>query len=232
MNISRRILPTIILSQFCCTSLWFASNGVMGALIQDFELSANAMGNLISAVQFGFISGTLVFAFFTIVDRFSPSKVFFMSALLGGLANLGLIWSENTIITLVISRFLTGFFLAGIYPVGMKIAADYFDKGLGKSLGLLVGALVVGTAFPHLLKGYSFGFSWQYVIVFISFLAIIGGLLMLSFVPNGPYRKASQKLKLNAWLYTAFTCNYSYFACPLAIRHSYHDPRNPFSQGQ
>jgi len=82
----------------------------------------------------------------------------------------------------------------------MKIAADYYDTGLGKSLGFLVGALVVGTAFPHLLKGYSFGFSWQYVIVFISLLALIGGLLMLLFVPNGPYRNPSQKLKLNAWL--------------------------------
>ncbi len=199
MNISRRILPTIIISQFCCTSLWFASNGVMGSLIQDFELSVNAMGNLTSAVQFGFISGTLAFAFFTIADRFSPSKVFFISALLGGLTNLGLIWSENTIITLVISRFLTGFFLAGIYPVGMKIAADYFDKGLGKSLGYLVGALVLGTALPHLLKDVTSSVPWMYVIASTSILAFLGGILMLLLVPDGPYRKPSQKLDISAF---------------------------------
>ena len=187
-------------SQFCCTSLWFAGNGVMADLISTFNLNESALGHITSAVQFGFISGTLVFAILTISDRFSPSIVFFFCALIAALFNLGTILENNSFFSLFILKYSTGFFLAGIYPVGMKIAADYYDKGLGKSLGLLVGALVVGTAFPHLLKGYSFGFSWQYVIVFISFLAIIGGLLMLSFVPNGPYRKASQKLKLNAWL--------------------------------
>lgn len=199
MSVSRRILPVIILSQFCCTSLWFASNGVMGSLVEDFQLSANAMGHLTSAVQFGFILGTLTFAFFTIADRFSPSKVFFVSALLGSLANLGLIWSGNIMTTLIISRFLTGFFLAGIYPVGMKIAADYFDKGLGKSLGYLVGALVLGTALPHLLKDIASSVPWMYVIVSTSILAFIGGLLMWLLVPDGPYRKPSQKLDLSAF---------------------------------
>jgi len=189
-----------VFSQFCCTSLWFAGNGVMADLISTFNLNESALGHITSAVQFGFISGTLVFAILTISDRFSPSIVFFFCALIAALFNLGTILENNSFFSLFILKYSTGFFLAGIYPVGMKIAADYYDKGLGKSLGFLVGALVVGTAFPHLLKGYSFGFSWQYVIVFISFLAIIGGLLMLSFVPNGPHRKASQKLKLNAWL--------------------------------
>lgn len=197
---SKIILPIIVFSQFCCTSLWFAGNGVMADLISTFNLNESALGHLTSAVQFGFISGTLVFALLTISDRFSPSKVFFFCALIAAVFNLGTILENNSFFSLFILKYSTGFFLAGIYPVGMKIAADYYDKGLGKSLGFLVGALVVGTAFPHLLKGYSFGFSWQYVIAFISFLAIIGGLLMLLFVPNGPHRKASQKLKLNAWL--------------------------------
>lgn len=199
MKISRRILPIIIISQFCCTSLWFASNGVMASLMQDFDLSVNALGNLTSAVQFGFISGTMAFAFFTIADRFSPSKVFFASALLGASANLGSLWTENTLITLVISRFLTGFFLAGIYPVGMKIAADYFDKGLGKSLGYLVGALVLGTALPHLLKDLTSSVPWMYVIICTSVLAILGGTLLLLLVPDGPFRKPSQKLDVSAF---------------------------------
>lgn len=186
-------------SQFCCTSLWFAGNGVMTDLISTFNLTESALGHLTSAVQFGFISGTLVFALLTIVDRFSPSKVFFFCALIAAIFNLGTIIESNTFFSLFILKYFTGFFLAGIYPVGMKIAADYFNKGLGKSLGFLVGALVIGTAFPHLLKGYSFGLSWQQIIVYISLLALIGGLLMLVFVPNGPYRKPSQKIKLNAW---------------------------------
>jgi MFS family permease len=199
MNIPKRILPVIVLSQFCCTSLWFAGNGVMGDLISTFSLQESALGHLTSAVQFGFISGTLLFAILTIADRFSPSKVFLISALLGSLFNLGILFSGNTLSSLVVLRFFTGFFLAGIYPVGMKIATDYYDKGLGKSLGFLVGALVVGTAFPHLLKGITALFSWKTVIMSTSTLAVFGGVLMFGFVSDGPFRKASQKVDISAF---------------------------------
>lgn len=159
-----------------------------------FSLSNNALGHLSSSVQFGFIVGTLVFALLTIADRYSPSKVFFWSALAGAGFNLGAILPFNDLATLLGWRFMTGFFLAGIYPVGMKIAADYFQKGLGKSLGFLVGALVLGTAFPHLLKASSLDLSWNIVLMSTSVLAIIGGCLMLFFVPNGPFRKTGQQL--------------------------------------
>lgn len=185
------ILPTIVIAQFLCTSLWFAGNGVLGDLILDFNLTQDVLGHLTAAVQFGFIIGSLLFAILTITDRFSPSRVFFVSALLGAVFNLGTIWSGNNLFTLLVFRFSTGFFLAGIYPVGMKIAADYFDKKLGKSLGLLVGALVVGTALPHLMKEVSGSYPWQMVIVSTSLLAVIGGILVVILVPDGPYRKAS-----------------------------------------
>lgn len=169
----------------------------MSNLIATFQLQENALGLLTSAVQFGFISGTLLFAIFTIVDRFSPSKVFFCSALLGGLFNLFLIYEHQTLFSLMILRFFTGFFLAGIYPVGMKIATDYYDKGLGKSLGFLVGALVLGTALPHLLKDIFSSFSWESVLISTSVLAIFGGFLILIFIKNGPFRKASKSLDLS-----------------------------------
>ena len=196
---SRYILPVIVFAQFCCTSLWFAGNAVMTDLLGTFDLEFTALGHLTSAVQFGFISGTLLFAFLSIADRFSPSKVFFICALFGAIVNLGTVLESNSLGTLILLRFLTGFSLAGIYPVGMKIAADYFDKGLGLSLGYLVGALVVGTAFPHFLKAFDTNVTWQYLIVFISVIASIGGILMLLLVPNGPFRKANQKLQLSAW---------------------------------
>ena len=196
MSKSKYILPVIIISQFCCTSLWFASNGVMTDLVTSFNLSDIALGYLTSAVQFGFIMGTLVFALFTIADRFSPSKVFFFCAILGAFFNLRLIFENQTFLTLIGMRFLTGFFLAGIYPVGMKIATDYYNKGLGKSLGYLVGALVLGTALPHLLKDLMQDYTWKTIIVSISILAAFGGLLMLLFVPNGPYRTAGKKLDI------------------------------------
>lgn len=197
MKIPKSILPIIVISQFCCTSLWFAGNGVMSNLLDVFNLQDNALGHLTSAVQFGFIFGTLIFALFTIVDRFSPSKVFFISAILGAVFNIGCILENQSLYSLISLRFCTGFFLAGIYPVGMKIATDYFDKGLGKSLGFLVGALVLGTALPHLLKDIFVDFSWKSVLISTSSLAVLGGLLMLIFVKNGPFRKPSQTLDLS-----------------------------------
>ncbi len=199
MKIPGHILPLIVVAQFCCTSLWFAGNGVMEDLIRHFNLEAEALGHLTAAVQLGFICGTLFFALFTISDRFSPSRVFFVSALLGALFNLGIFLDGNSLFSLMAFRFLTGIFLAGIYPVGMKIAADYFEKGLGKSLGLLVGALVLGTSLPHLLRGYGTGLSWPLVIWVTSGLALAGGLLILFFVPDGPYRKGSSGLDLSAF---------------------------------
>lgn len=195
----RLILPVIVASQFCCTSLWFAGNGVINDLVINFELEASALGHLTSAVQFGFIIGTLIFAILTIADRFSPSKVFFISAVLGSLFNLGVMWEANNLISLLSLRFLTGFFLAGIYPVGMKIAADYYEKGLGKSLGFLVGALALGTAFPHLLKELTEVYPWKSVMIATSSLALLGGLLMVTLVPDGPYRKPGQKTNLSTF---------------------------------
>jgi MFS family permease len=197
MKISKKILPIIVISQFCCTSLWFAGNGVMDNLATSFQLQEKAIAHLTSAVQFGFISGTLIFALLSIADRFSPSKVFFASAILGALFNLGIIFEQQNLFSLISFRFFTGFFLAGIYPVGMKIATDYYNKGLGKSLGFLVGALVLGTALPHLLKDILINSSWKSVLIFTSALAILGGLLLLFFIKDGPFRKPSKSIDLS-----------------------------------
>lgn len=170
----------------------------MNDLISRFQLAEQALSYLTSSVQVGFIIGTLTFAVLTIADRFSPSKVFFGSAVMGALFNLGIIWEGNVLGSILLTRFCTGFFLAGIYPVGMKIAADYVEKGLGKSLGFLVGALVVGTAFPHLLKELTGAFPWRWVIMTTSGLAVIGGLIMLVLVPDGPFRKESSGFHLSA----------------------------------
>jgi MFS family permease len=203
MKVAKHILPVIVIAQFCCTSLWFASNCVMNELAAAFQFESSALSDLTSAVQFGFIAGTLVFALLTIADRFSPSLVFLLSALAGAALNLCTILEGNTLMSLLFLRFGMGFFLAGIYPVGMKIASDYFDKGLGKSLGFLVGALVVGTALPHLIKGSFEELPWRIILISISILATFGGALIYFFVPNGPYRKSGQKTELTA-IFTVF----------------------------
>jgi MFS family permease len=198
----KRILPIIVVAQFCCTSLWFAGNAVIADIIKAHHLSPSFLAHLTSAVQFGFITGTLVFAILTIADRFSPSLVFLISSLIASTFNLGML-IDMPAASLLVFRFATGFFLAGIYPVGMKIASDYYQKTLGKSLGFLVGALVLGTAFPHLLKSLTASLPWEYVVVTTSAFSIAGGLMLWLTVPDGPHRTPGQGFKPTA-LFTAF----------------------------
>ncbi|MEQ8577014.1 MAG: hypothetical protein RIB63_23300, partial [Fulvivirga sp.] len=98
---SSKIILFIVLSQFCCTSLWFAGNAVLKELVLNFQLPASALGHLTSAVQFGFITGTLVFALLTIADRYSPSTVFLTSALIGAFINLGVLLPNNSLWSLL-----------------------------------------------------------------------------------------------------------------------------------
>jgi len=181
------ILPVIVASQFAGTSLWFAGNAVLGDLQREWGLAPEALGYVTSAVQLGFICGTLVFAFLAIADRHSPRLVFLLCSLAGAAANLGVLGVDGGLTPLLVCRFATGFFLAGIYPVGMKIAAGWYRTGLGNALGFLVGALVLGTAFPHLLKSLGQSWPWASVLIGVSLLAAAGGVLMYWLVPDGPH---------------------------------------------
>jgi MFS family permease len=176
-------LPLIIFSQFTGSSLWFAGNAVIGDLQLDWGLGDQSLAYITSAVQLGFICGTLLFALLLVADRFSPRKVFFCCSLAGAIANVALLAITPGLAALLILRFSTGFFLAGIYPVGMKIAAGWYRQGLGRALGYLVGALVVGTAFPHLIRSSGAELPWQQVIIGVSILATSGGIAMLLAVP-------------------------------------------------
>jgi MFS family permease len=190
----KRVLPIIVISQFFCTSLWFAGNAILPDLAKHFHLENANIAHFISAVQFGFITGTFTFALSGIVDRFVATRIFFVCSILAAFCNISIVVLNTNEVTLLVSRFLTGFFLAGIYPVGMKIASDHYQKGLGKSLGLLVGALVLGTAFPHFLKGFNTNYSWKFVLFATSSLSVLGGLMMVLFVPKGEFSTVSKKI--------------------------------------
>ncbi|PJJ59542.1 MFS transporter [Hymenobacter chitinivorans] len=192
------ILPVLVFAQFAGTSLWFAGNSVLPDLLRRPGLQGASLGGVVSAVQLGFIAGTLVFALLTLADRVPPARLFLLSALLGSLTNLGLLWPELSAAGLLGLRFATGLCLAGIYPVGMKIAADYYAGGLGKALGFLVGALVLGTALPHGLRWLGTGLPWAAVVLATSGLAAGGGILLWLLVPNGPFRRPGSRLEPGA----------------------------------
>src|SRR5687768_5353991 len=109
----KKVLPVIVLSQLCCTSLWFAVNAILPSISPGPD--AGYLADLSSAVQFGFITGTLLFAIFGIADRISPSKVFFIAALIASGFNLAILVPGLNTSGLLVMRWMTGFFLAGIY---------------------------------------------------------------------------------------------------------------------
>lgn len=195
--VPRRILPVIVLSQFAGTSLWFAVNAVMPDLQRAWGLPPGAVGMLTSAVQLGFVAGTLVFALLMLADRFAPSRVFLICSLLGAALNAATVGVQGDFTLLLALRFGVGFLLAGIYPVGMKIAASWYRERLGAVMGVLIGALVLGTALPHGLRALAGdaglpamaggGSPWQAVVLGVSVLAALGGLATAWLVPESPY---------------------------------------------
>ena len=192
----KHILPVIVFAQFAGTSLWFAGNAVVESLIRELGLADSLLGYITISVQAGFIIGTLIFALLNIADRFSPVRVFLVCALSGALLNLVIIWSSSAF-TILAARSATGIFLAGIYPVGIKIASDWHQKGLGKAMGFLVGALVLGTAFPHFLKFVGNDYPWRFVFIGTSIIAASGGLFLFLTVRDGPFRTRSTGMEFD-----------------------------------
>jgi len=172
-------LPLIVAAQFGGTAPWFAGNAVTDAM----QLGAHT-AFLTSIIQLGFITGTLLFALLTLADRFPAPCVFFISCIGAAACNGAVALFPGSLESVATLRFFTGICLAGIYPVGMKIAADLFPAGLGKALGYLVGALVLGTALPHLLRSRVAPGDWQAVLWITSGLALAAGFFVWRLLPR------------------------------------------------
>jgi predicted MFS family arabinose efflux permease len=198
MKVPNRILPIIVFSQFAGTSLWFAGNAIIADLQTAMNVGIDDTGIVTSAIQLGFITGTLLFALLSLSDRYSPRKLFLFCSILGAISNLLVYFIAYDLFSLLVLRFITGFFLTGIYPIGMKIASGWYKKDLGNAIGLLVGALVLGTAFPHLIKSFGGSLHWQQVIFVISAFSLIGGISMYLLVEDGPYISSGTKFNPKA----------------------------------
>lgn len=186
-----RVLPVLVLAQLAGVSPWFAVNAVMPALQRDYGWNAAAVGTLTSAVQLGFIAGTLLFALLAVADRFSPRRVFLLCSLAGAACTLAGAFSAGSFQQLLLWRSATGFFLAGIYPVGMKIASQWFPQGLGGAMGWLIGALVLGSASAHAVRAIGAALPWTMVFHTVAAAAALSGVLLYLALPERP-RPAGQ----------------------------------------
>ncbi len=189
-------LLVLVFAQFAGTTLWLSGNAVSNQI--EAELGVKLGGWLTSAVQMGFILGTLLNAIFAVPERVLSSRLFLFSAVLGALANISIAAFPLNVPLVLISRLFTGLFLAGIYPIGMKIAADWYGKDLGRAMGYLVGALVLGKSFPYLLKGISFELPWKEFLFYISFVSLIGGLLLWLLLPDKPLALQRNQFSIKA----------------------------------
>jgi MFS family permease len=181
-----RALALLSLAELLGMSLWFSASAVVPALRVEWNLSDANVSWLTIAVQLGFVCGTLVSAFLNLPDILSVRYLIAVSVFAGALTNAAFGIYAHGAQTGIAFRFLTGMFLAGVYPPGMKIMATWFQRGRGMALGVLVGALTLGKASPYLVNGLG-SRNWRQNILFISLLALAGGLVVLLFVEDGPY---------------------------------------------
>ena len=187
-------LATIAVAQLLALSLWFSASAVAPQLRDLWNLTAGGEAGLTIAVQVGFVVGAVLSALLNIADIVPSRRLFLISALGGATANLGLLaMTEETVTVMLSLRFLTGVFLAGVYPAGLKVMSGWFKQRRGMALGVLVGALSVGSASPHLIRG--FGLEFRGVVVAASALAVVAALLMQS-VGDGPYEVPTQPFRV------------------------------------
>lgn len=183
---SRSALVAIAISQLLALSLWFSASAVAPQLEIAWGLDIGQVSSLTTMVQIGFVVGALAIAVSNLADAVPSRRLFVISAVVGAVVNMALVTvTEESYALAVAARFITGVALAGVYPSGLKAMAGWFERGRGMAVGVLVGALTLGSASPHLVSGL--GLDWRQVIV-ASTLAAIGGAAVMAFaVEDGPF---------------------------------------------
>ena len=183
-----RTLWLLSLAELLGMGVWFSASAVVPALTSAWQLGDSGRAWLTMSVQIGFVVGAFGSAVLNLADRVSARWLFTASALLAALSTALIPALAGGLGLALPLRFLTGLFLAGVYPVGMKIMATWTREDRGLGIGLLVGALTLGSAMPHLLNIFGGVSDWQLVLYLAAGLAGLGGLIAALFVSEGPYR--------------------------------------------
>lgn len=178
----------LAIAEFLAMAVWFSASATLPSLTREWSLSDSGRAWLTMSVQIGFVSGAFLSAVLNLADRI-PARIFFSLSAFAAAAATALIALASTGPTTALPlRFLTGLFLAGVYPVGMKIMATWTKRDRGLAIGLLVGALTLGSAAPHLLNAFGGAQNWRLALYLAALMAASGGLIALLFIHEGPYR--------------------------------------------
>jgi MFS family permease len=188
---SRRKWATLVLlslAELLSMAVWFSASSVVPSLSAVWDLSEAGRAWLTMSVQIGFVAGALISGLLNLADRLPAHWLFVVSSLLAGLVTALIPLAARGLSLAIVLRLLTGVFLAGVYPVGMKIMATWTKADRGLGIGLVVGALTVGSATPHLLKAFGGAGDYAGVLYLSAGLALTSGLLAAIFVREGPHR--------------------------------------------
>lgn len=192
-----RILLLLSFAELLAMCVWFSASAVTPALTELWSLDESGQAWLTMSVQVGFVVGAVGSAILTLADRIPPKWFFVGATIASGIAT-GLIplFSDNPTLAFIL-RFLTGVFLAGVYPVGMKLMASWTQADRGLGIGILVGALVIGTASPHLIRSFGSFENWQLVLYVAAILSVISAVIGALFIEEGPYRYKSPPFRIS-----------------------------------
>ncbi|MEO7742768.1 MAG: MFS transporter [Usitatibacter sp.] len=202
MNSLQRGIPlrlaVIVVAQLLGTSLWFSANAAYDNLARDWSIAGADLGTLTIAVQLGFIVGTLTYALTGVADRFAASRVFALSAVAGAVANAAFAFASDGLAAAGVWRFVTGFALAGVYPLGMKLVVSWAPERAGEALAWLVGMLALGTGLPHAIRAAGASWPWQQVAGASSLLALVAAVAILA-LGDGPHLPRAKAGSRPAW---------------------------------
>ncbi len=191
MNDNKHKWFTILLlslAELLVMSVWFSASAVVPALTKIWQLNGSGQAWLTMSVQIGFVIGAFGSAVFNLADRIPSGRLFPISAILTALTTVLIPLFVTGIAWALVLRLFTGILLAGVYPVGMKIMATWTKEDRGLAIGLLVGALTLGSGMPHLLKVFGGIEVWRPVLFMSAGMALMGGLLAAFFITEGPYQ--------------------------------------------
>ncbi|MCC6719912.1 MAG: MFS transporter [Acetobacteraceae bacterium] len=214
MTAKRRAIARLALAEVLAMSLWFAATSVLPQLRAAFAMSALQEAALSSGVALGFVLGTLVSAVLGLADRLDPRRLFAICAVVAALANAASTLLAPTSAAAIVLRLVVGVCCAGIYPVGMKLAAGWAAGDMGWLVGILVGALTLGSASSFLVSAFG-GLDWRLPLLGASLAALVAAWLVAGF-PLGPNRAPAPRFRpgmaLLAWRTRSLRlANFGYF---------------------